>query len=298
MNQVTSASRPGNWERLAPGLALLICAVARLPALILGVEHYGDAPVRVEVAQRWLLAPHLFRGFCGDLPVRPAPLDDARRRACASTPNRLISPRLLSFAFALLGVWILYWLARQVTSTVGALLAATLLSLDTVHIQSGSSGRLGGDLPRDAARHRRAGLRRARSFACQSIWRAAPRFALRRPPPRPRQPRALRRPHLRRADLPPGSPRSHRRDPRCGFPPKSKVQSPKPKPARLKALALFTRSAALLPIYVVRARTSSTSAMRSRRSTMSISITARSPIRGCAGSVQSATGSTASSTGR
>src|SRR5947209_13230843 len=55
------AEQPGAWF---PSAAVLACAaLARLPALVLGVEHYGDAPVRIEAAERWLQAPHLWRGF-------------------------------------------------------------------------------------------------------------------------------------------------------------------------------------------------------------------------------------------
>jgi hypothetical protein len=125
-------------DRAASFLALLVCALARLPGLLLGVEHYGDAPVRVEIAERWLRAPHLFRGISDAYqygPVHLMMLGGALRLY----PNRLVSPRLLSFAFALAGVWLLYWLARRVTSTAGALLAGVILSLDTVHMQAGSS---------------------------------------------------------------------------------------------------------------------------------------------------------------
>lgn len=125
-------------DRTASFLAVLVCAVARLPGLLLGVEHYGDAPVRVEIAERWLKSPHLFRGISDAYqygPVHLMMLGGALRLYA----NRLVSPRLLSFAFALAGVWILYWLARRVTSTAGALLAGVILSLDTVHMQAGSS---------------------------------------------------------------------------------------------------------------------------------------------------------------
>ena len=44
-------------------VALAVAAAARLPALLLGMEHYGDGPVRVEIAERWAQAPHLWRGF-------------------------------------------------------------------------------------------------------------------------------------------------------------------------------------------------------------------------------------------
>ena len=125
-------------DRFASWAALALCALARLPGLLLGVEHYGDAPVRVEIAERWARSPHLFRGFSETWqygPLHLAMLGGALRL----WPDRLLSPRLLSFFFALLGVWILYWLARRVTSTAGALLAASALALDTVHIQAGSS---------------------------------------------------------------------------------------------------------------------------------------------------------------
>ena len=36
-------------------IALTAAAIVRIPALLLGMEHYGDGPVRVEIAERW---PH------------------------------------------------------------------------------------------------------------------------------------------------------------------------------------------------------------------------------------------------
>jgi len=125
-------------DRFAPWLALLLCAAARLPGLLWGVEHYGDAPVRVELAERWLRAPHLFRGFSETYQYGPLHLA-MLGGALKLWPDRLHAPRLLSFFCALVGVWVLYWLAKRATSTAGALFAACALALDTVHIQSGSS---------------------------------------------------------------------------------------------------------------------------------------------------------------
>ncbi len=125
-------------DRFAPWLALLLCLLGRLPGLLLGVEHYGDAPVRVEIAERWIAAPHLFRGFSETYQYGPLHLA-MLGGALKLWPDRLVAPRLLSLCFAMLGVWILYWLAKRVTSTAGALFAACALALDTVHMQAGSS---------------------------------------------------------------------------------------------------------------------------------------------------------------
>jgi len=45
------SKRPVQPRRLLLA-ALLLAGVARLPALLLGMEHYGDGPVRVEIAER------------------------------------------------------------------------------------------------------------------------------------------------------------------------------------------------------------------------------------------------------
>src|SRR2546430_16831528 len=87
-------------------LALAVAAAARLPALLLGMEHYGDGPVRVEIAERWALAPHLWRGLFAKHPLRPPPL-----RPPGGAPPLLARPargaRALSLPSRLLCVWLL-----------------------------------------------------------------------------------------------------------------------------------------------------------------------------------------------
>src|SRR5207248_2032233 len=43
--------------------ALGIALAARAAPILFGYEHYGDAPVRIELAERWAQDPHLWRGY-------------------------------------------------------------------------------------------------------------------------------------------------------------------------------------------------------------------------------------------
>ena len=42
---------------------LAVAALARAGPILFGFEHYGDAPVRIEIAERWAKEPHLWHGF-------------------------------------------------------------------------------------------------------------------------------------------------------------------------------------------------------------------------------------------
>src|SRR5260370_42495072 len=55
-------------------VALAVAAAARPAPLVLGMEHYGDAPVRIQLAGRWAKNPHLWPRDPGALPDRPPPL--------------------------------------------------------------------------------------------------------------------------------------------------------------------------------------------------------------------------------
>ena len=42
---------------------LTVALLARIAPALWGYEHYGDAPVRIELAERWAAQPHLWHGF-------------------------------------------------------------------------------------------------------------------------------------------------------------------------------------------------------------------------------------------
>ena len=125
-------------DRLGALPVLAFALLARLPGLFLTVEHYGDAPVRVEAAERWVLSPHLWRGFSETFQYGPLHLT-MLGAALRLHPDRFLTPRLVSLAFGLLSVWMLFLLARRACGTQAAWLAGAGLSLDTVHLQASTS---------------------------------------------------------------------------------------------------------------------------------------------------------------
>jgi 4-amino-4-deoxy-L-arabinose transferase-like glycosyltransferase len=126
------------WSRIQPAAVVALALLVRLPGLLLGVEHYGDAPVRVEIAERWAAAPHFFRGFSEVYQYGPLHLA-LIGGALLVHPDRILSPRLLSLCFGLLGVFLLWRLTRRAFGDGAAWLAALGLSLDTVHLQASTS---------------------------------------------------------------------------------------------------------------------------------------------------------------
>src|SRR6476619_2947159 len=105
-------------ERRGLFLALALALCVRLPALVLGVEHYGDAPVRIEIAERWAQEPHVFRGFGETYQYGPLHLS-LLGGALRVLPDRYLAPRLLSLLAGLAGV---------------------ALALSPLHIQASSTG--------------------------------------------------------------------------------------------------------------------------------------------------------------
>src|SRR5207244_1352095 len=106
---------------LATGLA------ARALPVLLGVEHYGDAPVRIEAAERWLAAPHLWRGF-GEA-FQYGPLHLTLLAGSVQLFGRFVGPKLLALAFGLAGLWLLHRLSLRAAGPRAALWAGLGLAL-------------------------------------------------------------------------------------------------------------------------------------------------------------------------
>jgi 4-amino-4-deoxy-L-arabinose transferase-like glycosyltransferase len=119
-------------------LALIAAAAVRIPALLLGMDHYGDGPVRVEIAERWSHAPHLWRGFTEAYQYGPLHLS-LIGAALRIWPERLWAPRVLSLVCGLLGIWLLFRIARRLFGPEAALVAALGLALSPLHIQASTT---------------------------------------------------------------------------------------------------------------------------------------------------------------
>ena len=125
-------------KRALPAL-LALAAAARIGPLFLGYEHYGDAPVRIELAERWAQAPHLWHGFVEAYQYGPLHLTliGALVRLLG---DRLAAARLLSFACGLSCVWLLYRIAERERGREAAVWAGLALALSPLHIQSSTTG--------------------------------------------------------------------------------------------------------------------------------------------------------------
>jgi 4-amino-4-deoxy-L-arabinose transferase-like glycosyltransferase len=119
-------------------LALAVAAAARLPALLLGMEHYGDGPVRVELAERWAKAPHLWRGFSEAFQYGPLHLTFLGG-ALELWPDRLWAPRVFSLLCGLAAIWLLFRIARRLFGLDAALVAALGLALSPLHVQASTT---------------------------------------------------------------------------------------------------------------------------------------------------------------
>src|SRR5205814_3735837 len=104
----------------------------------LGVEHYGDAPVRIELAERWLAAPHLWHGFAEAFQFGPLHLS-LIASSLALWPARHWSPKLFSLACGLVSVVVLYRLARRFVAKEAAFAAALILAFSPLHIQASTT---------------------------------------------------------------------------------------------------------------------------------------------------------------
>ena len=125
----------------SPGLraALGLGLAARLLPFLYGWEHYGDAPVRIEVAERWARAPHLWRGFLEAYQYGPLHLT-LLGLLLRVLPDRFVAPRLLSLAAGLISVWLVFRISARFAGPTGALVAACGLALSPLHIQASTTG--------------------------------------------------------------------------------------------------------------------------------------------------------------
>src|SRR6202171_4095607 len=120
-------------------VALAVAAAARAVPLALGMEHYGDAPVRIELAEQWAKDPHLWRGYTETHQYGPLHLTliGLAIRVCG---DRVFAARLLSLVCGLAGVWLLWRIARRERGADAAFLAALGLALSPLHIQASTTG--------------------------------------------------------------------------------------------------------------------------------------------------------------
>ena len=125
-------------ERRSLFVALAAALVVRIPALLLGMEHYGDAPVRVEIAARWGSAPHLWRGFSDAYQYGPLHLS-LIGVALRVWPDRLWAPRVLSLVCGMSGIWLLFRIAHRLFGREAAFVAALGLALSPLHIQASTT---------------------------------------------------------------------------------------------------------------------------------------------------------------
>jgi 4-amino-4-deoxy-L-arabinose transferase-like glycosyltransferase len=125
--------------RRGPYTALLVAAAARILPLLFGFEHYGDAPVRIEVAERWARAPHLWHGFAETYQYGPLHLTliGALIRLFG---DRVVAARSLSFVAGLACVWLIYAIADRVRGPEAAWWAALGLALSPLFIQASTTG--------------------------------------------------------------------------------------------------------------------------------------------------------------
>ena len=119
-------------------LALALAAAARVPALVLGMEHYGDGAVRVEIAERWARAPHLWRGFSEAYQFGPLHLS-LLGGVLDLWPDRLWAPRVFSLLCGILGVWLLFRITARLLGREAAFVAALGLALSPLHLQASTT---------------------------------------------------------------------------------------------------------------------------------------------------------------
>jgi 4-amino-4-deoxy-L-arabinose transferase-like glycosyltransferase len=119
--------------------ALAVALVARVAPLVFGYEHYGDAPVRIELAERWAQHPHLWRGYLETWQYGPLHLT-LIGLSIRLLGDRVVAARLLSLAAGLTGVWLLYRVTERERGREGAFWAAVALACSPLHIQASATG--------------------------------------------------------------------------------------------------------------------------------------------------------------
>jgi 4-amino-4-deoxy-L-arabinose transferase-like glycosyltransferase len=120
-------------------LAVVVGLAARALPLAFGVEHYGDSPVRIEAAEQWARAPHLWRGFTEAFQYGPLHLS-LIGWLVALLGNRVAAARILSLVSGLLGIWLLGRLTLRHRDATSARWAMFALALSPMHIQSSTTG--------------------------------------------------------------------------------------------------------------------------------------------------------------
>ncbi|TMB25278.1 MAG: glycosyltransferase family 39 protein [Deltaproteobacteria bacterium] len=163
-------------ERRLELIALFAGLAARLPAFFFGVEHYGDAPVRIELAERWLAAPHPWRGFTEAYQFGPGHLT-LIAADLALWPARHWSPRLFSLACGLASVVLLFRLARRFVAKEAAFAASMILAFSSQASFSpapASSGTTDGCTCRSAVRSSTPGGASSATPRSSAPWRRSP----------------------------------------------------------------------------------------------------------------------------
>ncbi len=120
-------------------VALVIALAARAAPVLFGYEHYGDAPVRIELAERWAQAPHLWHGYLETYQYGPLHLTLVGGLV-RLLGDRVVAARLLSLTSGLVGVWLLYRVAERERGREAGFWAAFGLALSPLHIQASATG--------------------------------------------------------------------------------------------------------------------------------------------------------------
>jgi 4-amino-4-deoxy-L-arabinose transferase-like glycosyltransferase len=120
-------------------VALVIAFAARAAPVLFGYEHYGDAPVRIELAERWAQAPHLWHGYLETYQYGPLHLTVVGGLV-RLLGERVVAARLLSLVSGLVGVWLLYRVAERERGREAGFWAAFGLALSPLHVQASATG--------------------------------------------------------------------------------------------------------------------------------------------------------------
>jgi 4-amino-4-deoxy-L-arabinose transferase-like glycosyltransferase len=118
---------------------LAVAAFARVAPFAFGYEHYGDAPVRIELAERWAAKPHLWHGYLETFQYGPLHLTSIGVLV-RLLGDRILAARLLSLTCGLACVWLLYRIAERERGPEAGFWAATGLALSPLHIQASATG--------------------------------------------------------------------------------------------------------------------------------------------------------------